>query len=218
MLTDAKLDEFRPIQLALAQHFSTDGAVGDLPRLMRVPGTLHLKNPASPQLVRMKLRKDARRYRAAELSSQLPWGSDGRYPSGRTLPERVTGPAMKLPTQVMAGENGTAAGHSLSWFDRLHNEEKNECLRQMLEARTDIAAGGREAWLKVLMAAHASGASDAERLARSWSATDSQHTDNEFDTQWASFARSRDRDGVTVGTLIKLASERGFDSALGILE
>jgi hypothetical protein len=47
------LGEFERIQRALIAKLGTDPQVHDLPRVMRVPGTLHLK--AEPQLVKLKL-------------------------------------------------------------------------------------------------------------------------------------------------------------------
>lgn len=54
------LDEFTPMQKALAEHFGTDTAVKDLPRVMRVPGFLHQKVRQDPFLVRVVQTSDAR--------------------------------------------------------------------------------------------------------------------------------------------------------------
>ena len=44
-----KLSDFGPAQKALAARFGTDPAVHDLPRVMRLPGTIHYKNRSDPQ-------------------------------------------------------------------------------------------------------------------------------------------------------------------------
>ena len=49
----ADLSAFSATQKALAKHFGTDPKVHDLPRVMRVPGFFHLKDRASPFLVRV---------------------------------------------------------------------------------------------------------------------------------------------------------------------
>lgn len=86
---------------------------------------------------------------------------------------------------------------------------RDNALRQMLDCCPDIAQGGRDGWIRVLMAASRSGAPNAEAIARAWSAQDTRHTDGEFDAQWTSFG---DRPGgVTIGTLIAEAEVRGFD-------
>lgn len=51
LVDDLPLDGFGAYQLALATKFGTDPAIKDLSRVMRVPGTLHLKG--SPVLVRL---------------------------------------------------------------------------------------------------------------------------------------------------------------------
>jgi uncharacterized protein DUF3987 len=47
------LDQFSALQKTLSEKLGTDAAVHDLPRVMRLPGTLHLKNPAQPKLVKL---------------------------------------------------------------------------------------------------------------------------------------------------------------------
>jgi hypothetical protein len=50
---DFPVEQFEPVQRALIAKLRTDRNVYDLPRVMRLPGTLHLKS--EPQLVTMKL-------------------------------------------------------------------------------------------------------------------------------------------------------------------
>lgn len=54
------LDQFTPMQSALAEHFGTDKTVKDLPRVMRVPGFLHLKKRQEPFIVRVVQTRDGR--------------------------------------------------------------------------------------------------------------------------------------------------------------
>jgi hypothetical protein len=51
------LDQFERVQRALISKLGTDPQVHDLPRVMRLPGSLHLKD--RPQLVKMKLAAQA---------------------------------------------------------------------------------------------------------------------------------------------------------------
>jgi hypothetical protein len=53
-----QLDQFEPVQRALIAKLGTDPQVHDLPRVMRLPGSLHLKG--EPQLVKMKLGNNRR--------------------------------------------------------------------------------------------------------------------------------------------------------------
>lgn len=48
------LSAFTGAQRALAAHFGTDPAVSDLPRVMRVPGFFHMKDPKDPFLVTLR--------------------------------------------------------------------------------------------------------------------------------------------------------------------
>ena len=51
--TDLPRDQFSVLQQQLIAKLGTDPAVKDLPRVMRLPGTLHLKDPANPRLVKL---------------------------------------------------------------------------------------------------------------------------------------------------------------------
>src|ERR1035437_1380473 len=48
--TDVPCDQFSALQTSLINKVGTDAAVKDLPRVMRLPGTLHLKNSRKPRL------------------------------------------------------------------------------------------------------------------------------------------------------------------------
>jgi len=50
---DIPIKQFSALQKSLSEKFGTDPAVKDLPRVMRLPGTLHLKNPVKPRLVKI---------------------------------------------------------------------------------------------------------------------------------------------------------------------
>jgi hypothetical protein len=71
--TDVPLNQFTPLQKSLAAKLGTDGAVKDLPRVMRLPGTLHLKDPASPRLVKLVVPGDepVQRWRLPDLMCKL---------------------------------------------------------------------------------------------------------------------------------------------------
>lgn len=56
IVDDCRLDQFRSAQTALAERFSGDLAVKDLPRVMRIPGVVHQK--AEPFLSQLYLPTD----------------------------------------------------------------------------------------------------------------------------------------------------------------
>jgi len=52
---DISCEIFSSWQAALIKKMGTDPSVRDLPRVMRLPGTLHLKDPNNPQLVTLDI-------------------------------------------------------------------------------------------------------------------------------------------------------------------
>src|SRR5207237_441897 len=69
---DIPLPEFDVAQRRLAAHYGTDPKVHDLPRVMRLAGTLHQKDPSRPLLVTIGADKPRRTYPAAEVLDGLP--------------------------------------------------------------------------------------------------------------------------------------------------
>ena len=51
--TDVPLNQFSELQKQLIAKLGTDPAVKDVSRVMRLPGTLHLKDPDNPRLVKL---------------------------------------------------------------------------------------------------------------------------------------------------------------------
>jgi hypothetical protein len=51
---DVPLDKFSDYQQKLIDRLGTDPSIKDLPRVMRLPGTLHLKDPSQPRLVTLE--------------------------------------------------------------------------------------------------------------------------------------------------------------------
>lgn len=81
---------FKKAQLQLAQHFGTDVAVADLPRVMRCPGFFNLKHADKPYLIRVK-KTSERRYTIDEVlgSYPLPFGQSvevSTAPKGKNKP------------------------------------------------------------------------------------------------------------------------------------
>lgn len=51
LVRDCALDQFEPIQRALARKFNSDPSVHDLPRVMRLPGFIHMKKTPALSVV-----------------------------------------------------------------------------------------------------------------------------------------------------------------------
>ena len=69
---DILRDQFSALQKSLIEKLGTDAAVHDLPRVMRLPGTLHLKNPSKPRLVKLyPTENPVRRWKLSDLVAKL---------------------------------------------------------------------------------------------------------------------------------------------------
>ena len=69
---DIPLEQFSVLQKSLINRLGTDAAVKDLPRVMRLPGTLHLKNLTTPRLVKLYPAKNpSPRWKLSELVEKL---------------------------------------------------------------------------------------------------------------------------------------------------
>lgn len=81
------LDRFTPVQKSIAQHFASDPAVCDLPRLMRLPGFTHWKG--EPFQTRIEALEAFKPYQAREILSafppcaQTPEKAPSRFPEGQ---------------------------------------------------------------------------------------------------------------------------------------
>ena len=70
-VSDCPLSEFKAVQQALAARFDSDPSVCDLPRVMRLPGFVHQKNPKQPYSVKIVDEFSAPPYRLEHLVSEL---------------------------------------------------------------------------------------------------------------------------------------------------
>jgi hypothetical protein len=86
--TDVPLDQFTALQKLLSVKLGTDGAVKDRPRVMRLPGTLHLKDPANPRLVKLEFPGDhpVQRWQLSDLISKLGLSPSPATPEDNVMP------------------------------------------------------------------------------------------------------------------------------------
>lgn len=103
LVSDCALSDFTDAQRALAQRFSGDPKVCDLPRVMRVPGFMHRKGPAFRSRI-MELH-DTPAYTMAQLREGLALDTFEARP---VKPLRADGEAKKpLPDVIPEGERNT---------------------------------------------------------------------------------------------------------------
>ena len=98
LCSDVPRDQFVAFQRDLISKLGTDTAISDLPRVMRLPGTLHLKDVTQPRLVRhCSLSSPPRRWGFSELVAKF-----AASPAAATSPASDAAPknnvvAFKLP-------------------------------------------------------------------------------------------------------------------------
>lgn len=72
------IQQFKPLQQRLAKLFDSDKAVVDLPRLMRLPGFMHMKNPQAPFLTHFIKFEEMPRYSVSEFLAALREAEDNQ--------------------------------------------------------------------------------------------------------------------------------------------
>lgn len=102
LVEDCPLDQFRPVQKALAERFNSDPTVCDLPRVMRLPGFYHRK--AEPRMVRLIRGTDAPPYQFAAFAEAFGIDLD-QPPAALQLP-----PVHRTPSAPVLDAPATGAG------------------------------------------------------------------------------------------------------------
>jgi hypothetical protein len=77
-IADMPLDQFEPVQEALIAQFNSDKSVHDLPRVMRVPGFMHMKG--EPFLIQIKSTGDHAPFLAADFPQTTPNDDNNAIP------------------------------------------------------------------------------------------------------------------------------------------
>jgi hypothetical protein len=123
-----QLSLFTTAQKALAAYFGTDAAVSDWPRVMRVPGFLHQKDPSNPFLVHLLEAAPERRFTISEVLRAFP------APAPKTLPFAPRGFRPPFKSSKKSRRQALAV---LEEFENL------EVIRWAFENPEDV---GYEAW------------------------------------------------------------------------
>lgn len=188
--------------------------VGDLPRILRVPGTFNYKagvNNAAP-LCRLVEVNDVR-FTPADLDAKL----DALIPKQQSMFDLPTVEKSATPTENQSAreiENKsvpsgktidlTAAGNTSS--KQLEDEPEYNLWRaeKMLEV-IPIAQMTRDEWLHVGMSLKNNGNSVDMWIA--WSRPDTRFKDGECEKLWEGF----NRNGLTIATIKEIAQRYGYD-------
>jgi hypothetical protein len=158
------LDRFTVLQSALAQKFGTDTNVKDLPRVMRLPGFFHMKNPANPFKVKI-----------VELQEHAPY----------SLEYIVT--ALDLALAGAAQKPAPQSSKDVAELDRavaLANAT-DETIEELRSALAAIPSDDRDLWVRLLHALKPLGECGHE-LALEWSQKSSKFEAEDFERVWES--------------------------------
>jgi hypothetical protein len=96
--------DFKTAQKRLAAYYGTDPKVCDLPRVMRLAGTLHLKDPARPFLIAIEADSNARAPRNARRATELFAGLPEHTAAKRIAAASRTAIAKRIPATLPSGE------------------------------------------------------------------------------------------------------------------
>lgn len=198
LVADMPLTGFKGAQRRLAAHYGTDRKVCDLPRIMRLAGSFHLKDAARPLLVTIEANKNARTPQTARTATELLAGLPDDIPTQRAT-------ATPAPT-----------GEPISL----------EILREMLGYLDP--GWDRDDWRDIIAAIRAAPVPDdpnedmRRQLAHSWS--EGEFADGQPDNYDGAEAVDRVFDdmvpggGISVGTLIAKARAAGYEGPISIAE
>ena len=213
---DIPLDEFSTLQAALIAKLETDPAVKDLPRVMRLPGTLHLKDPNCTHRVILRKPSQARHWKVRNLTMALGLSATS------TAGQQTTGKSR------YSGSNTALTPDDVKRLQRLLGPPKDELgagleanleeIRSAVSAIPPSAISTELDWMNFMRGmAHAARiykgqaeqlwdiADTASRSAPGYDASDNRN-------RWLRYkAEALDRDTpITIATVFGLAKRHGW--------
>ncbi len=212
--TDVPRDQFSALQKSLIDKVGTDAAVKDLPRVMRLPGTLHLKNAAKPRLVKLlnPANRPVERWELSELVAKMGLSPTEPVATSNVVPFQLPDWAINgKPSQLFADLPHTSLADGL--------EPNIEEIRSAVEAIPPSAIATEPEWMR-LARALAHEAAVFKKLAEPlWDVLDAASCRapgyNEADnrSRWLRYigeALNRPKP-ITLGTVFHMALEHGWD-------
>jgi hypothetical protein len=217
--------DFKIVQKRLAAYYGTDRKVSDLPRIMRLAGTLHLKDPARLFLVAIEADGNARDPENARSAAELLAGLPEITAAKRTATAPPTGELVSLElSQITAAKRTPGAlptGEPVSL----------EILRAML-AHLDPGCDRNE-WRDIIAAIRAAPVhrdddeSERREIAHDWSAGEyhdgppgnydgPDDVDSVFDDMEP--PQPGDHEKIHFGSLVTRARGAGYCGAISIRE
>ncbi|WP_296703921.1 AAA family ATPase [Thiocapsa sp. UBA6158] len=115
--------EFQAVQTALIALLGSDPAPNDLPRVMRLPGFFHMKNPSKPHMVSIACMEPAAVYNAEQIK--------------RAFPLKLNGHDHREPQEVLSLADRAALTSALFYIpadDRAHWVKMGQALKSALHS------------------------------------------------------------------------------------
>ena len=212
LVQDCPLQQFKPLQQALAEKFGSDKNVCDPSRVMRLAGTYNVKIKYAEPTLCKAVYPNNKIWAVGELTAALGIAFEG---NGMSFIDDLK----KAKAAPNAASDELGSGIEAGWYGALSPSHKNVVVRAACEAlisgtkvfEIESDGGSNADWHRLMCALARSGASDAEGIfveyALKAKTPDSEaklrEQFNRVDIQAAG--------GVMVGTLLKWAQDAGAD-------
>jgi hypothetical protein len=206
---DLPRDQFSVLQGALIAKLGTDPAIKDLSRVMRLPGTLHLKDPKAPSKVTFV--KSGQRWKLADLAAQLvlsvtPSGDRTRPHSGQFSRADAERLRRIFGLQHISNELGDGIGTNI------------EEIKSAVAAIPPVAIAAEPDWMKLARGlAHEAGVHKAEaeelwQVLDTASAAAPGYNPTENRRRWERYVdEAFERDApITIATVFDMAHQHGW--------
>jgi AAA domain/RepB DNA-primase N-terminal domain/Primase C terminal 2 (PriCT-2) len=207
---DIPIDRFSALQKSLIDKFGTDPAVKDLPRVMRLPGTLHLKDPTKPRPVKLFPTDRSEPWKISDLIDKLKL----------SLAVPTTGPAsdkvvpFKRPKQLAQVSDSKRACESLA--DGLETDIQE--LRSAVLAIPPSAISTEPEWMRLARALAWEANIYPQRAETLWEILDlasrgapgyDEEDNRKRFERYISEARGR-KNPITINTVFHMANQHGW--------
>jgi hypothetical protein len=214
--SDIPRDQFSILQKALIKRLGTDASVNDLPRVMRLPGTLHLKDEARPRMVTLcTTASPPRHWTLSDLDGAFGLSGVEAAPASNVVSFKPPEWTLKQrPAAAFAGLPLEALSDGVERWPKRTVEE----IRSAVEAIPPSAIAAEEEWVKFARglaheaAAHPEQAEQLREIMDTASRRAPGYNEGENGTRWSRYVNEafhRDKP-ITIASIFDLAKKHGW--------
>jgi len=209
-----KLEQFKPLQQALIEKFSSDRSICDLSRIMRLPGTFNLKPTLKEPTLCRAIYSNKKIWSVSELTEALELQIEGSNMGWITKLEEA-----KAAGAVEGANAALSAGADIGWYNNLSAAYKNRVVRTACKTLWDATKvfeceedGGSNAdWYRLSCAIARSGAPDAENIFVEFGLKAKNPDSEEKLREYFNRTDFQGTGSISVGTLLGWAQKAGAD-------